>query len=102
MFLGGQVDIKSRERGRTRVGQISGVLSCLSYELLATLQGDNSAKRDYKRWTGRKSLDNTFFQTHHDARDELFSTVPGGKTETRRREHRVYWFPLSLYSFPHL
>jgi len=52
-----------------------------------------------KRWTGRKMLGDTFFQTHDDARDQNFRTLSSGKTETRRREHRVYWFPTSVYLF---
>ena len=34
-----------------------------------------------KRWSGRKSLGDTFFQTHDDARDQLVRTFPSGKTE---------------------
>jgi len=39
---------------------------------------------------------------HDDARDQLFLIFPNGKTGTRRREHRVYWFPSSIYWFSHL
>jgi len=35
-----------------------------------------------------------------DARDKLFRIFPSGKTGTRRMEHRVYWFPSSVYWVP--
>jgi len=35
-------------------------------------------KETCKRRTGRKSLGDTFFQTHDDARDQLFFTFPSG------------------------
>jgi len=56
-------------------------------------KGPAVPKETCKRRTGRKSLVDTFFQTHNNARDQLFRTLPSGKTETRWREHRVYWFP---------
>ena len=37
---------------------------------------------------------------HDDACDQLFRIFPSGKTGTCRREHRVYWFPSSVYWFP--
>jgi len=45
MFLGGPGEIKRCACGWSRVVQISLVLSCLSYELLATLQGVYSARK---------------------------------------------------------
>jgi len=42
----------------------------------------------------------TILSNHDDARDQLFRIFPSGKTGTRRREHRVYWVPSSVYWFP--
>jgi len=64
-------------------------------------KGPTVPKETSKTWTWRKSLGNTFFQTNHDARYQPFPTFPGGKTETRRMEHRVYWFP-SLFIRSHI
>jgi len=46
-------------------------------------------KETCKRWTGGKSLWGMVFQTHEEARDEIFRTLSSGKKETRRREHSV-------------
>ena len=110
MFWGGQVDITRCEFEWSRLGQICGLLECLCYELLATPQGACSAERDLqkmavlkeicKRSTGTKCFGDIFFQTHDDARDQLFRTFPSGKSETCRREHGVYWFLSSVYWFP--
>jgi len=43
-------------------------------------------KETCKRWTGGKSLWGMVFQTHEEARDEIFRTLSSGKKETRRRE----------------
>jgi len=44
-------------------------------------------KETCKRWTGVKSLWGMVFQTHEDARDEIFRTLSSGKKETRTREY---------------
>jgi len=78
------------------------VVACLFCELLATPRGACSVERDLQEIDGEKSLGVTFFQTHDDARDQPFRTFPGGKTETRRREQILYWFPLYVYLVQHL
>ena len=102
MFLGGQRDIKRWACVWSRVVHICGVLPCLSYELLATLQGACSAQKRPAKY-GRKKIDwrhTGILSNHDDARDQLFRIFPSDKTGTRRREHRVYWFPASVYWFP--
>jgi len=46
-------------------------------------------ERDLQKIEGRKMLRGMVFQTHEDARDEIFRTLSSGKTEARRREHSV-------------
>jgi len=96
MFLGGQRDNKRWKCVWSRVVQICEVLPCLSYDLRATPQGACSArKRPAKYGRGENRLA-TILSNHDDARDQLFRIFPSGKTGTRRREHRVYWFPSSV------
>jgi len=61
-------------------------------------RGLQCPKETCKIWTGRKSIGDTFFQTTMTHVINFF-IFPSGKTGTRRREHRVYWF-LSVYWFP--
>ena len=63
-FWGCQQDIKRWTCVWSRVVQICGVLPCLSYDSLTTLQGACSVcKETCKIWIGRKSIGDTFFQT---------------------------------------
>jgi len=57
-------------------------------------------ERDLQNMDGEKINWGHILSNHDDARDQLFRIFPGGKTGTRRREHRVYWFPSSIYWFP--
>jgi len=41
-----------------------------------------------------------YFHVFPTSYDQLFRIVPSGKIGTRRREHRVNWFPWSVYWFP--
>ena len=82
------------------VVQICGVVPCLSYELLATPQGACSArKRPAKYGRGENRWATHSFKPRWRTWS-TFSIFPSGKTGTRRREHRVYWFPSSVYWFP--
>jgi len=44
-------------------------------------RGLQCPKETCKRWTGGKSLQGMVFQTHEDARDEIFRTLYSGKIE---------------------
>ena len=100
MFWGGQRDIKRRACVWSRVMQIFGVLPWLSYHLLATPQGACSArKRPAKYGWGENRLVTHSFKPRWRTRSTFFM-IPSGITGTRRREHRVYWFPSSVYWFP--
>jgi len=61
-------------------------------------RGLQCTKETCKIWTGRKSIGDTFFQTTM-THVMNFSIFTSGKTGTRRREHRVYWFLSSVYCF---
>jgi len=50
-------------------------------------RGLQCLKETWRRWTGGKSLWDMVFQTHEDARDEIFRTLSSGKKETRPKEH---------------
>ena len=69
----------------------SGVLPCLSYELLATPEGACSArKRHAKDGPGENLIAAWSFKhprTTEDACDQIFRTFSSGKTEPRLREH---------------
>jgi len=76
-----------------------GVLPCLSHELIATPQGACSPrKRPAKYGRGENRLA-TILSHDDDVRDQLFRIFPSDKTGAHRREHRVYWFPSSVYWF---
>ena len=63
-------------------------------------RGLQCPKETCKIWTEKIDWRQGIPSNHHDARDQLFRIFPSGKTGTRRREHRVYWFPPSVYWFP--
>ena len=56
-------------------------------------------ERDLQNMDGEKIDWRHILSNHDDARDQLFRIFPSGKTGTRRRENRVYWFPSSIYWF---
>ena len=63
-------------------------------------RGLQCPKETCKIWTEKIDWRQGIPSNHHDARDQLFRIFPSYKTGTRRREHRVYWFPPSVYWFP--
>jgi len=63
-------------------------------------KGPAVPERDLQNVDGEKIDWRIILSNHDDARDHLFLIFPSGKTGTRRREHRVYWFPSSVYWFP--
>jgi len=60
-------------------------------------RGLHCPKETCKRWTGGKSLWGMVFQTHEDARHEIFRTLSSDKTETRSREHSECLSPISKF-----
>jgi len=97
MFLGGQGDMKRRESDELRWCKFVEYLHVFPTGYLRRRKGPAVPKETCKRWVGRKSLGDIFFQNHDDARHHLFGSFPSIKTETRRREHRVYWVPICLF-----
>jgi len=63
-------------------------------------KGPTVPKRDLQNMDGQQIDWRHILSNHDDARDQLFRVFPSGKTGTRRREHRMYWFPSSVYWFP--
>ena len=68
-------------------------------------KGPKVPERDLQNMDGEKIDWCTFFQTTITHVINFSASFPGGKTGTRRTEHRVYWFPsplvsLSVYWFP--
>jgi len=100
MFLGGQRDIKRWACVWSMVAQNCEVLPCLSYELIVMLHGAYSPRKRHAKYGRGENQLATILSNHDDARDQLFRIFPSGKPGARRREHRVYWFPSSLYWYP--
>jgi len=67
---------------------------------LRCCKGPAVPERDLQNMDGKKIDWRHILSDHDDARDQLFRIFPSGKTETRRREHRVYWVPSSIYWVP--
>ena len=63
-------------------------------------KGPAGPERDQQNMDGEKIDWRHILSNHDDARDQICRIFPSGKTGTRRREHRVYWFPSSIYWFP--
>jgi len=81
------------------VVQICGVLPCLSWFTFDAARGLQCPKETCKNMDGETIDWRRILWNHDDACDQLFRIFPSGKTGTRRREHRVYWFPSSVYWF---
>jgi len=63
-------------------------------------KGPAVPERDLQNMDGEKIDWRHILSNKDDARDQLFRIFPSGKTGTRRRKHRVYWVPSSVYWFP--
>ena len=63
-------------------------------------KGPAVPERDLQNMDGQKIDWRHILSNHDDAHDQLFRIFPSGKTETRRREHRVYWVLSSDSWFP--